>query len=218
MIFNCCLGESDYWCLCNLALRPVLNTGRERVVEPGHWTCFDPFRLTANTGHVLVSVGEWSKSRIGHCGCLTCQDIQLICHFGRKHFLLGFIEMFLGKLTSWKVVNTFVRSLSWREQLMRNREPTEGWLCILGLGFLSFPRMSPCSSCPLLLDFSESYFYCERNVKCPSWCVSPCSVFLFCFLRFLPFFFSPSGLIFSTLVFVSSFVLLSQLAGALAWK
>lgn len=56
--------------------------------------------------------------------------------------------------------------------------------CVSSVSFLSTECL--CAAHVLmLLEFSESYFFCERNVKCSSWCVSPRSVFvLFCFLHF----------------------------------
>lgn len=70
--------------------------------------------------------------------------------------------------------------------------------CVSSVSFLSTECL--CAAHVLmLLEFSESYFFCERNVKCSSWCVSPRSVFvLFCFLHFtldfrLSFFLSSSS-------------------------
>lgn len=63
----------------------------------------------------------------------------------------------------------------WRADCQSNRR-----LCILS--FLSLPRMPARSSCPLLL---ERYFFCERNVKCSSQCISPRSVVWFVSCAFL---------------------------------
>lgn len=124
---------------------------------------------TNGTRRSCPCIGNWFKSCVNHFSYLTCQEIQLFCHFGRKHYF-GVIKMFLAKISSWKVVCAFVcynRITKYRTELERwtgekQRADREGWadcqnncrLSILSFGFLSFPRMPLCSSCPLLLYFS----------------------------------------------------------------
>lgn len=87
---------------------------------------------------------------------------------------------------------------SLRDELMRHRELTERDEpsvrttvdCVSSVSFLSTECL--CAAHVLmLLEFSESYFFCERNVKCSSWCVSPRSVFVLFLVLYswFPFFF-----------------------------